>query len=332
MLVKMVMTRRGLVYHQERPRRHRLCRHFRSNRAHPPDRGRGLRSWAWKSTRSSWPTHVGDTVQITDGPLTSFTGTVEMRWTSTTTRCAWSCPCSAARRPSSWSSIRWRSFPSNASIDPRSERGRGVVPRQKYAQAHITTFYSGGALSWHRKSQVISNCRSTPLRRPHPPRSARLWVSTASISPQFIKEFNERTKDQVGFKIPVVITVYADRSFTFITKTPPTPTLIMKAIGRGEGLRRSQQEQGWHHHQGAGRARSPRRKMPDLNAATHRGCDEPGCRHLPLHGHYRRRLIIASDRGNRQADLINVGGLFRITTIRRILHCLEVKSIRRARS
>ncbi len=47
---------------------------------------------------------------------------------------------------------------------------------------------------------------------------------------QFIKEFNERTKDQAGFKIPVVITVYADRSFTFITKPPPTPALVMKAI------------------------------------------------------------------------------------------------------
>ena len=47
----------------------------------------------------------------------------------------------------------------------------------------------------------------------------------------FIKEFNARTKDQEGYKIPVVITVYADRSFTFITKTPPTPMLIMKAIG-----------------------------------------------------------------------------------------------------
>ena len=47
---------------------------------------------------------------------------------------------------------------------------------------------------------------------------------------QFIKEFNERTKDQAGFKIPVVITVYADRSFTFHTKTPPTPALVMKAI------------------------------------------------------------------------------------------------------
>ena len=51
----------------------------------------------------------------------------------------------------------------------------------------------------------------------------------------FIKEFNARTKDMEGYKIPVVITVYADRSFTFITKTPPTPLLIMKAIGLESG-------------------------------------------------------------------------------------------------
>ena len=55
---------------------------------------------------------------------------------------------------------------------------------------------------------------------------------------QFIKEFNERTKDQVGFKIPVVITVYADRSFTFITKTPPAAVLIKKEcnIESGSGV------------------------------------------------------------------------------------------------
>ena len=52
---------------------------------------------------------------------------------------------------------------------------------------------------------------------------------------QFIREFNDRTKDQAGFKIPVVITVYSDRSFSFITKTPPTPTLIMKAAGLNGG-------------------------------------------------------------------------------------------------
>ena len=51
----------------------------------------------------------------------------------------------------------------------------------------------------------------------------------------FIKEFNARTQAMEGYKIPVVITVYADRSFTFITKTPPTPLLVMKAIGADKG-------------------------------------------------------------------------------------------------
>ena len=51
----------------------------------------------------------------------------------------------------------------------------------------------------------------------------------------FIKEFNARTQNMEGYKIPVVITVYADRSFTFITKTPPTPLLVLKAIGLEKG-------------------------------------------------------------------------------------------------
>lgn len=49
--------------------------------------------------------------------------------------------------------------------------------------------------------------------------------------PVFTKEFNERTKKDIGLIIPVVITVYADRSFSFITKTPPAPVLIKKACG-----------------------------------------------------------------------------------------------------
>ena len=48
---------------------------------------------------------------------------------------------------------------------------------------------------------------------------------------QFTKDFNERTKGDMGLMIPVVITVYADRSFTFITKTPPAALLIKKACG-----------------------------------------------------------------------------------------------------
>jgi large subunit ribosomal protein L11 len=51
----------------------------------------------------------------------------------------------------------------------------------------------------------------------------------------FCKEFNEKTAKQVGYVIPVVITVYADRSFTFIMKTPPAPVLIKKAINIESG-------------------------------------------------------------------------------------------------
>lgn len=51
----------------------------------------------------------------------------------------------------------------------------------------------------------------------------------------FTKEFNERTKNDVGMIIPVIITVYADRSFSFITKTPPAAILIKKAVGIDKG-------------------------------------------------------------------------------------------------
>ncbi len=52
---------------------------------------------------------------------------------------------------------------------------------------------------------------------------------------QFCQEFNERTRDQMGNIIPVVITVYEDRSFTFITKTPPASDLLKKAAGITSG-------------------------------------------------------------------------------------------------
>src|SRR3989339_1899743 len=52
---------------------------------------------------------------------------------------------------------------------------------------------------------------------------------------EFCKTFNARTQAQDGMITPVVITVYADRSFTFITKTPPVPVLIQKALGLAKG-------------------------------------------------------------------------------------------------
>ncbi len=85
--------------------------------------------------------------------------------------------------------------------------------------------------------------------------------------PAFTKEFNERTASEAGLIIPVVITIFADRSFTFVTKTPPAAVLIKKAIGLETGsakpnktkvgtIKRSQIRE------------IATLKMPDLNASS----------------------------------------------------------------
>ena len=65
---------------------------------------------------------------------------------------------------------------------------------------------------------------------PQPPVGPALGQHGVNIA-AFTKDFNERTKNDMGLIIPVVITIYADRSFSFITKTPPAAVLIKKACG-----------------------------------------------------------------------------------------------------
>jgi len=69
---------------------------------------------------------------------------------------------------------------------------------------------------------------------PAPPVGPALGQKGVNIM-DFCKQFNAKTSDQQGMIIPVVITVYADRSFTFITKTPPAPVLLKKAAGIQKG-------------------------------------------------------------------------------------------------
>ena len=101
---------------------------------------------------------------------------------------------------------------------------------------------------------------------PAPPVGPALGGTGVNIM-QFVKEFNDRTANQPGMIIPVVITVYKDKSFTFITKVPPVAVLIKKAIkiAKGSGkpnrdkvgtITKAQVEE------------IAKQKMPDLNAAS----------------------------------------------------------------
>ena len=84
---------------------------------------------------------------------------------------------------------------------------------------------------------------------------------------QFVKEFNDRTASQAGFIIPVVITVYKDKSFSFITKVPPVAVLIKKAakIEKGSGKPNRDKVAKITKEQVKAIAEQ---KMPDLNAAS----------------------------------------------------------------
>ena len=101
---------------------------------------------------------------------------------------------------------------------------------------------------------------------PAPPIGPALGQHGVNI-PGFCKEFNDRTAKEAGLIIPVVITVYTDRTFTFITKTPPAPVLIKKALNLQKASGRPNKDK-------VGQLtkeqvkRIAEIKMPDLNAGS----------------------------------------------------------------
>ena len=101
---------------------------------------------------------------------------------------------------------------------------------------------------------------------PAPPVGPAFGGSGVNIM-QFVKEFNDRTANQMGFKIPVVITVYKDKSFTFITKVPPVADLIKKAIKIEKGSGKPNKEKVAKITKEQVKAIAEQ-KMPDLNAAS----------------------------------------------------------------
>ena len=186
------------------PGRHRLRR--RVQRARPADPARGRPPAAPRGRAEG--RHEGAVLhrRVRQGRLTARCPTSRARSRrSTRTRPSsrsW-CPSSAARRRS-------------RSASTRSRRSR---------KAH----------AWPRRSSPRSSSRPSAARPARPRRSALRWASTASTSWSSARRSTPRPRQDAGTVIPVVITVYEDRSFTFVTKTPPAAVLIKQAIGLDKG-------------------------------------------------------------------------------------------------
>jgi len=107
---------------------------------------------------------------------------------------------------------------------------------------------------------------------PAPPIGTALGPAGVNIG-DFVSKFNEATKDKQGTIIPVVLSVFDDRSFTFILKTPPASRLILKALGIEKGSQKPGTEKGGTITKAQIRAVSEE-KMPDLNAGSLEAADQ----------------------------------------------------------
>jgi ribosomal protein L11 len=121
---------------------------------------------------------------------------------------------------------------------------------------------------------------------PAPPVGTALGPHGVNIM-EFCKAYNAATESMRGNIMPVEITIYEDRSFTFITKTPPAAELIKKAAGLSEGFGHPAQGQGRQADQGPG-ARDRPDQAPRPQRQRHRGRHEDRRRHRPLHGCHHR--------------------------------------------
>ena len=137
---------------------------------------------------------------------------------------------------------------------------------------------------------------------PAPPVGTALGPHGINIM-DFCKAYNAATENQRGMVIPAEISIFEDRSFTFVTKTPPTPFLLRQAAGIEKGAANPRTDKAGKVTKRAG---APDRRDQDARPQRHRPrrCHRPGGRHRPLDGHRDQRLAPPehADRGPRRPD------------------------------